>query len=184
MTRPIDRRLTGPRMERGRARLFRSAIRGTAIGLWLGSIAALDAAAPAKERQGGWIDLGAGVLKDKRTGLGWTKSDNGRDIDWNDAGSFCAAKSGGWRLPTIEELAAIYDEGAAAPNLARCANASCRVSPLFQLSGPWFWSATPLGNEVKDGDELAWGVLLVNGARTQALRFFSYGARALCVRGP
>ena len=129
-----------------------------------------------------WADAGHGVLKDGRTGLQWTQSDNGGDIDWNAARSYCAEKAGGWRLPTVEELTAIYGEAEASRSSASCGGTMCGVSPLFTLTGPWFWSATPVGKEYSDADELAWGVLLVNGVRTQALREVGYGSRALCVR--
>jgi formylglycine-generating enzyme required for sulfatase activity len=123
--------------------------------------------------------MGNDILQDGRTGLHWTRVDNGVDIDWNDAGSYCTGKGKGWRLPSIEELWAIYDEAGAG---ARCAQAVCKVSPQFNLTGNWFWSATQVGKDSTDGIELAWGLLMVNGARTQSVRDASYGSRALCVR--
>jgi len=50
---------------------------------------------------------------DPDTGLTWTKSDNGTDVDWNQANAYCSnLRLGGytdWRLPTIDELQGIYD---------------------------------------------------------------------------
>ena len=127
-----------------------------------------------------WTDLGSGVLRDSRSGLQWTRDDNGSDIDWEGAQSYCDGKRSGWRLPSLEELAAIYDQTDAG---TRCADALCKNSSQFHLTGSWFWSATQVGKDSTDGIELAWGLLMVNGARTQSVREVSYGSRALCVRG-
>jgi len=132
-------------------------------------------------QQDRWRDVGSAVLKDGRTQLLWTKEDNGGDIDWKDAASYCSGKRSGWRLPNIEELAAIFDAESAG---TKCAEATCKVSPHFSLSGTWFWSSTQVGKDATDGDELAWGVGMVNGARTQSVRDADYGSRALCVRSP
>jgi len=49
---------------------------------------------------------------DPATELMWTKQDNGSDVDWHQAKTFCTSlRLGGysnWRLPTIAELQAIY----------------------------------------------------------------------------
>ena len=129
--------------------------------------------------QSRWTDLGDGVLKDGRTGLQWTRQDNGSEIDWNRASHYCEDKRNGWRLPDISELLAIYEAGVSG---TICGRALCHLSPRFDLSGEWFWSATPVGVDGSDGPELSWGVLMVNGARTPSVREAAYGARALCVR--
>ena len=128
---------------------------------------------------GRWTDLGDGILKDGSTGLEWTQRDNGREIDWNQAARYCSGKQKGWRLPTLSELLAIYDGGVSG---IVCGHALCHLSPQFDLSGEWFWSATPVGIDGSDGPELNWGVLMVNGAKTPSVRELAYGARALCVR--
>jgi Protein of unknown function (DUF1566) len=87
-------------------------------------------AAPLDETSGSrWTDLGNGVLKDGRTALQWARDGNGEDINWNDAKSYCGAKGNRWRLPTISELSAIYDE---ADRGVRCAQALCKVSSRFE----------------------------------------------------
>ncbi len=139
-------------------------------------------AAPAEMTgEGRWKDVCNGVLADGRTGLQWTRNDNGGELDWNDADSYCNGKRNGWRLPSLEELTALYDEAAGGTG---CVQALCKVSSKFNLTGSWFWSATQVGKDATDGAELAWGVLLVNGARTQTVREAAYGTRALCVRRP
>jgi len=128
-----------------------------------------------------WTRPGNGILKDGMTGLEWSRDDNGRDINWNDAKAYCEGRSKGWRLPSLQELKAIFDP--AEPGL-RCAEMQCKVSSQFKLTGTWFWSATQVGADSTDGDELTWGALMVNGAQTQAVRDASYGSRALCVHEP
>ena len=55
---------------------------------------------------------------DPQTGLAWTRRDNGSDVNWNEASTYCQdLRLGGysnWRLPAIEELAQIYDPSVAA----------------------------------------------------------------------
>lgn len=59
-------------------------------------------------------DPGEGMVHDPKTDLIWTDSDNGGMIDWNDAKKYCEElELGGWddwRLPTYDELEAMYDE--------------------------------------------------------------------------
>jgi hypothetical protein len=58
-------------------------------------------------------DAALPVWSDSATGLMWTRSDNGNDVDWNSAVSYCQNLSlggySGWRLPSIDELQEIYD---------------------------------------------------------------------------
>ncbi len=101
-------------------------------------------------------------------GLRWAERDNGRDIAWEDAKTYCSGK--GWRLPEIGELETLFGG---------------RVPARLHLTGPWFWSATEVGpDEARDPEDVAWGVVRANGVRTQNLRPIAYHARALCVRSP
>ena len=131
----------------------------------------------------GWQDAGNAVLVQDRTQLSWTKNDNGQDLNWEQAKAFCAGLGAGWRLPQLDELLGIVDPARADADSAACGSASCRVPPLFKLSGAWHWSTSDLK---KDGTEasplLAWGVLLVNGSKNQTFKSMPHGARALCVR--
>jgi hypothetical protein len=128
-----------------------------------------------------WKNLGNGALWDARTKQEWLQEDNGDEINWNSARSFCEERHRGWRMPSLPELKSIYDEHE--PGV-RCAQAICKVSSQFHLTGTWFWSATQVGKDSTDGIELAWGVLMTNGAQTQAVRDASWGSRVLCVRNP
>ena len=63
--------------------------------------------------------------KDSATGLIWTVKDNGSGISPNQAGGYCRSlRSGGysdWRLPTVDELEALYDS---------------KLSKLYKVKGP------------------------------------------------
>ncbi len=57
--------------------------------------------------------MAAIAWKDPATGLIWTKKDSGRDMNWRQASNYCQNLNLGgilgWRLPTIDQLASIYD---------------------------------------------------------------------------
>lgn len=73
-------------------------------------IVLLSAEALAVER---FVDHGDGTVTDTETSLMWAAVDNGKPINWPDALSYCQQYSGGghvdWRLPTLDELASLYD---------------------------------------------------------------------------
>ncbi len=54
-----------------------------------------------------------GTVLDTRTGLMWAAKDNGGNINWRNAKSYCDNYRGGgysdWRMPTQNELANLYD---------------------------------------------------------------------------
>jgi polyisoprenoid-binding protein YceI len=127
-----------------------------------------------------WVIADELVIQDTRTGLEWTLADNGYDIDWTHAKEFCNHLPGKWLLPTIDELAAVYESSKAAG--VSCGPSRCAISGPFRLSAEWFWSADAVGNDGSDGAELAWGFLMVNGARTKSVQYAGDGSRALCVR--
>jgi len=114
----------------------------------------------------------------------WATADNGQDINWQDAKTYCARKGSGWRLPTLDELRGLHADAVRAKQGAACGDTTCQAPPRLRLSAPWLWSSTPVTqDQARDFDELAWGLTLVNGRPTMNLQFFAYGARALCVRG-
>jgi serine/threonine protein kinase len=121
------------------------------------------------------VEAGGGVLLQPKTGLEWTQSDNGSDINWGSAGAYCAGKGSGWRLPSSAELQSLYDASGAVST--SCGSDTCWVSPLFRLTGPVGWSSEA------DAASEAWGVYLVNGDRYSGSASIKFNARALCVRG-
>ncbi|MGA9068858.1 MAG: PDZ domain-containing protein [Terracidiphilus sp.] len=116
------------------------------------------ASTPAYAPQSGGDD--AGIWRDNDTGLNWTQSDNGQDVNWDQALSYCKGlRLGGfsdWRLPEIDDLKQIDDP--LSPGHLK--------GPL-QLTGQQ-WSATEISN---------------GAAYSRDFRFSSQsGFRALCVR--
>jgi len=127
-----------------------------------------------------WGLLNVTTVVDMHAKQEWTRTDNGHDITWSNAQRFCHDLGRNWRLPTVDELSSIYE--ATLPIGVPCGDNRCRVPGLFELTGPWFWSADSVGNDGSDGVELAWGVLMVNGVHTKSVKELADGARTLCTR--
>lgn len=88
-------------------------------------------------KDGRYIKLSSGVVKDTMTGLEWFAAFD-RDISWRKAKSWVAAlrvDGGGWRMPTIKELKALYQEGVGSRN----------ITPLLETKGLWVWSGESKG---------------------------------------
>lgn len=66
-------------------------------------------------RDGRFIAYSQGLIKDTTSGLMWAARDNGSDITWSGARSYCKNYKGAgyrdWRMPTQDELAGLYDSG-------------------------------------------------------------------------
>jgi hypothetical protein len=64
-------------------------------------------------RDGQFIAYDNGAVLDTRTNLMWAAKDNGSNINWANAKSYCENYRGGgytdWRMPTQDELAGLYD---------------------------------------------------------------------------
>ncbi len=118
------------------------------------------------------------VLRQCGSGLLWTRSDNGRDVTWSQAQSYCQGISDGrWGLPTTAQLQSFYDRNL--PGIS-CGYApyTCPVSNQFRLSSWWFWSSEA------NGSSEAWNVNLFDGKRYSSLFGNGHSSRALCVRRP
>ena len=76
-------------------------------------ITAKSSTAGEKARDGRFIAYDNGTVLDTKTNLMWAAKDNGSDINWADAKSYCENYRGGgytdWRMPTTDELAGLYD---------------------------------------------------------------------------
>jgi hypothetical protein len=75
---------------------------------------------------------------DPATGLIWTKQDNGSDITQTAALSYCEnLRTGGladWRLPTIDQIAAIYDSSIGGDHV----KGGLKLTVFY-----WYWSSSP-----------------------------------------
>jgi hypothetical protein len=89
-----------------------------------------------------FITYDDGTVLDTRMNLMWAAHDNGADINWFDANSYCMKYRGGgytdWRMPTQNELAEMYykyryyesDSGA-----------DVHTTNLIRLTNVWVWSS-------------------------------------------
>ncbi|MFH1985408.1 MAG: caspase family protein [Pseudomonadota bacterium] len=70
-------------------------------------------------RDGHFIAYDNGTVLDTKTSLMWASKDNGSNISWANARSYCENYRGGgysdWRMPTQDELAGLYDAGKPRP---------------------------------------------------------------------
>ncbi len=112
-----------------------------------------------------------GVYCDPHTNLMWTIEDNGKNISWPEAEEYCKSLTlaglSPWELPTIDELAKLYDS----QNTNKY-----KIRKPFRLTAYWVWSSTRLGS----GN--AWDFSFGGGVRVLAVTSDPGGNRALCVR--
>lgn len=109
-----------------------------------------------------------GVITDSATGLDWYVGPN-QDNNWNQAKAWTenlTVAGGGWRMPDVMELKALYQKGAAPNNM----------DPLFQTTGVWVWSGQ-LNDAVS-----AWGFAFYNGQEGWHGLDYGYGRLAFAVR--
>jgi hypothetical protein len=86
-----------------------------------------------------------GTVKDTRTGLMWAAKDNGGPISWDDAKKYCRDyRAGGysdWRMPTQEELTALYDPEITNPlPPAEGCKGGYHITELIHISCCCIWS--------------------------------------------
>lgn len=141
-----------------------------------GKQAVVQLALPAPER---FERVSEGV-RDNVQNLIWASSDNGSDINWGNAGAYCASKGAGWSLPTVAALQSLYDAAGKYPQSWRAYDGTAYTlkpaTPLILISSCCFWS-----NE-QNGASVAWTVGLDDGARYAVTVGRANHERALCVR--
>jgi hypothetical protein len=109
---------------------------------------------PPKEtgKDGQFTAYDDGTVLDTKTNLMWMARDNGAPLSWPDAKSYAANYPGGgytdWRLPTLSELAALYDKAktaksycpAAVDELGAAAN-DVHTTDLIHLTCTRLWTS-------------------------------------------
>ncbi|MBW1972323.1 MAG: hypothetical protein DRP55_05805 [Spirochaetes bacterium] len=89
-----------------------------------------------------FIDNGDGTITDTKTNLMWAQYDNMGDINWHQAKDYCEhiilSKYEDWRMPTIKELATLYDPNEKGYE-TDCGN-WVKVNPIIHLSCGWVWA--------------------------------------------
>jgi len=115
------------------------------IGVLAGLALAIGGAALAGGR---FTDNGDGTVTDHELGLMWAKTDNQGDISWKDARQwiqftfpYSIAKTyDNWRMPTLKELASLYQNDKQAGYETACGQ-WVQIAPQIQLSCGWVWSS-------------------------------------------
>jgi len=105
-------------------------------------------------RDGRFIAYDNGTVIDTQTNLMWAAKDNGSNINWANAKSYCENYRGGgytdWRMPTQDELAGLYDA-------SKTYKSDCRylfnskwdthLTELIRLTCPCLWTSETRGSE-------------------------------------
>ncbi|MBW2422017.1 MAG: DUF1566 domain-containing protein [Deltaproteobacteria bacterium] len=121
-------------------------------------------------------------MRDTRSTLLWTARDNDAELPWPAADEHCrglvrASEAGAdgtpWRLPTSEELAALYD----ASQVQACGPDRCRLDPAVDLTSPYQWSSSARGEK---GDRRVYFDFR-HGSQLAPLLRPALTRRALCV---
>ena len=107
----------------------------------------------------------------------WAAKDNGSNISWQDATSYCENYRGGgytdWRMPTQDELAGLYDAG---KTYKSDWGYDVHLTELIRFSHTWVWASETRGSE-------AAAFYFTGGNRVWARQtYFNAGRRALPVR--
>ncbi len=123
------------------------------------------------------------AVLDRETGLVWQRSLSATSQNWLNASFICLAQKtgnrGGWRLPTINELASLIDPSATTGPALPPGHPFTGLNPNSEA----FWSATPQAPGVhfiagwQTFPSGSFFTFLVNGAAD------SSGFAAWCVRG-
>lgn len=129
-------------------------------------------------RDGHFIAYNNGTVLDTRTNLMWASKDNGKDIAWANAKSYCKNYRGGgykdWRMPTQDELAGLYDSNKSYTAIQR--DYSVHLTELIQLS-----TCSPWASETRGSDAAIFDFYV--GFRNWLHQTFGfYDTRALPVR--
>ena len=111
-------------------------------------------------RDGRFIAYDNGTVLDTKTNLMWAAKDNGSNINWQGAKSYCENYRGGgytdWRMPTQDELEGLYDEKKSHP-AAGNPNYNMHVATelIDTYSAPW-------ASETRGSDAAYFGFILGN----------------------
>ena len=118
-----------------------------------------------------FVDNGDGTITDTTTKLLWQKTYSGSQFLFSLASDYCTDLSFAgytdWRLPTIEELQSIIDNGEYPT-----------IDPVFTCATSYYWSSTESASDTT----YAWAVYFVNGNLDLRLKTQSY-LFSRCVRG-
>lgn len=114
-----------------------------------------------------------GLYLDPRSGLLWATEDNGRDIGWHRAETYCQSLAlagyDDWTLPSLEELETL---------LRPMARGVYNMPNKFRLTACCPWSSS-----IKD-EQSAWNFNFQFSKPFSGAFSYTYDHRALCMRSP
>jgi len=129
-----------------------------------------------KARDSRFIAYDNGTVLDTQTNLMWAAKDNGGNINWADAKSYCENYRGGgytdWRMPTQDELAGLYDT---AKTYRSDCDSNLHLTELIRLTCNAPWAS-------ETGSSTAAGFVFSIGVRSGFPQSIDYDLRALPVR--
>jgi len=133
------------------------------------------------KRDGRFIAYDNGTVLDTKTNLMWAAKDNGSEINWQGAKSYCDNYLGGgytdWRMPKLDELAGLYD--ATKTYKANCGfwagSFNVYLTELIRLTCYAPWAFETRGSEAAN-------FLFYNGTRYWSRQSGGNANRALPVR--
>lgn len=92
-----------------------------------------------------------GTVLDTKTKLMWASRDNGSNINWSNAKSYCESYRGGgysdWRIPTQDELAGLYDANKSQDQECFPINQIHVATDLIHLTCCCPWASETRGSE-------------------------------------
>jgi hypothetical protein len=105
-------------------------------------------------RDGHFISYTNGTVLDTKTNLMWAAKDNGSNVNWPNAKSYCENyRRGGytdWRLPTQDELAGLYDVSKSrSGHIIHKINLpyAIHITELIDVSGWGLWASETRGSD-------------------------------------
>jgi hypothetical protein len=120
-----------------------------------------------------------GTVLDKKTNLMWAAKDNGSNINWTNAKSYCENYRGGgytdWRMPTQDELAGLYDYNKSKKKVECVTYPAHVATDLIHLTCLWVWASE---NSAAVARDFSFGESLGSWNSVSSENFF----RALPVR--
>ncbi|MCX5819715.1 MAG: DUF1566 domain-containing protein [Deltaproteobacteria bacterium] len=128
------------------------------------------------KREGRFIANNNGTVLDTGTGLMWAAKDNGDNISWAAAKSYCENyREGGytnWRMPTQEELGRLYDKS---ETYRTACGYDVHLTKLISLTCTAPWASETNGSEAayfsfEDGGRRWYSQSDINDARALPVR--------------
>ena len=99
-------------------------------------------------KDGRFIAYDDGTVLDTRTNLMWAAKDNGQNINWANARSYCENYRGGgymdWRMPKQDEFAGLYDE---TKTYRTACGGDVHLTELIRLTCYWAWASETRGSD-------------------------------------